>query len=235
MKNHTLKEIITTRFTLIVSLPENDARTALAVQKAGADAIKVHLNCHHRASGTHFGTWEQEKSKISELPGLLDIPVGIVPGAEEVASLGEMAELAALGFDFLDIFAHHIPCPFFGLGEFSKVVATDYTFPLDHIPSLEAAGTDIIEASVIHPEGYGKPLSGKDLALYGALVKKASRPVFIPTQRKISPQDIPYLHRAGAGGIAIGAVVTGKERERIAEVTAEFRTAIDRMLLRSNN
>jgi len=75
---------------LLVSLPENDPETAIAVQEAGADAIKVHLNCHHRASGTHFGPWQSERQRIGDIPSILQIPVGIVPGAETVASLAEM-------------------------------------------------------------------------------------------------------------------------------------------------
>lgn len=231
MKRYRLIDCIRKKMTLIVSIPENDRETAKAVQEAGADAIKVHLNCHHRASGTHFGSWNEEKAAIQDIPALLDIPVGIVPGAETVAASSEMKEIVDLGFDFLDIFAHHMPVQYLGIAELTKVVATDYRFPLEHVPELERLGVEIIESSIIEPEGYGQPLSLRDLVRYRTLVHNTCCPVFIPTQRKIDPSDIPYLHKLGAGGIAIGAVVTGKQRDEIAGVTRKFRTAIDALSL----
>lgn len=229
MKTYRLTEIIKTRMILIVSLPENDAETAMAVEEAGADAIKVHLNCKHRASGTTFGTWEEEKEKIQEIPYRLKIPVGIVPGAETVATMAEMEEISGLGFDFLDIFSHHMPCPYFDLEKLSKVIAIDYMTKTDLIPYLILNGLEVIEASIINPEGYGHPLTSRDLAAYNALISRVNRPVFIPTQRKITTEDVPYLHRIGANGIAIGAIVTGKTKEEIITATEEFKKAIDRI------
>lgn len=229
MKKYRLIEALKEKFTLIVSLPMNDPELALAVQKAGADAIKVHLNCHHRASGTLFGTWDEERKRIESIPSMLDIPVGIVPGAETVASMAEMESLKQLGFDFLDIFAHHIPPPFFSIEGMSKAIALDYTFPFELIPGLEALGMEIIESSVIHPDGYGKPLNGRDLANYQALITKARVPVFMPTQRKVTLPDVPFLSRVGFSGIAIGAVVTGKNFVEIAAVTGQFRHAMDQV------
>jgi hypothetical protein len=229
MKKHSLKEIMQRKMTLIVSLPENDRETAYAVQEAGADAIKVHLNCHHRASGTLFGTWEEERARISDLPSKLEIPVGIVPGAETVATRQEMEEIRQSGFDFLDIFAHHMPCSFFALPDLGKVIAIDYTFPFEMVMGLVKAGTEIIEASIINPQGYGERLTARDLAYYRSLVAQTPCPLFIPTQRKIEVHDLPYLYEIGARGIAIGAIVTGKKREEIAATTKKFRDTLDHL------
>jgi hypothetical protein len=219
--------------TLIVSLPRNDPGLAQEVQRAGADAIKVHLNCHHRASGTLFGTWAEERGRIEKIPQDLDIPVGIVPGADVAASMEEMDELTECGFDFLDIFAHHMPCPYFTVEKLTKVIAIDYTFPFEHIAFLEEAGMEVIEASIIEPQGYGKALSVRDLVKYRDLMTTAKRPVFIPTQRKITPEDIPFIHKIGARGIAIGAIVTGMENEGIIAATRRFRKAIDEVAKKS--
>ena len=43
-------------FTVVVSLPANDLDLARAALDAGAQAIKVHCNVWHRASGHTFGT-----------------------------------------------------------------------------------------------------------------------------------------------------------------------------------
>jgi len=120
-----------------------------------------------------------------------------------------------------------MPCPYFSVKGMNRVVAIDYTFPFDMVPGLVKSGVEILEASIINPQGYGERLTARDMVYYRSLVAHAPCPVFIPTQRKIAIHDIPYLHELGARGIAIGAVVTGMKREDITAVTRKFREALD--------
>ena len=87
----------------------------------------------------------------------------------------------------------------------------------------------MIEASIIPPEEYGQPLTVKDISFYQKLISSVSIPVFIPTQRKIQPNQVKYLRRVGASGIAIGAVVTSKNIDMILRTTEEFRKEIDKL------
>ena len=50
-----LLSLLRQRPALAVSLPLNDIALAKAAEEAGADALKIHINVHHDASGTHFG------------------------------------------------------------------------------------------------------------------------------------------------------------------------------------
>ena len=52
-------EALASKFVLLVSLTRNDPHLARIALENGADAIKVHLNCAHFASGTNFGSWEE--------------------------------------------------------------------------------------------------------------------------------------------------------------------------------
>jgi len=46
------KEVVNeNKFTLVVSLPENNLELARAALEGGAQAIKVHANVWHRSSG----------------------------------------------------------------------------------------------------------------------------------------------------------------------------------------
>ena len=45
---------------LIASLPRNDPELARAAFDAGVDVAKIHINVHHHASNTHFGTLDEE-------------------------------------------------------------------------------------------------------------------------------------------------------------------------------
>ena len=218
MKKYRFIDSLKEKMTLVVSLTENNLQWAKSIESAGAHSVKVHINVlSHRASKTHFKSWEEEKENIKEIPNELSIPVGIVPGAEVTASLEEMEEIKKCGFDYLDI------------NGMSKSVALDNHYPLDYAPIIEKLGADMIEASIIPPEEYGQPLTVKDISFYQKLISSVSIPVFIPTQRKIQPNQVKYLRRIGASGIAIGAVVTSKNIDTILRTTEEFRKEIDKL------
>jgi len=228
-------------FALLVSLPRNDPALAREAREAGADALKIHLNLHHRASGTTFGPWEKEREAFLEIVRGIDIPAGIVPGAEKMALPEEMAEMAQAGVDFWDLYLDHVPTwllPMGGISLRGSVVVTpwegmgrvgciDGTWRPEDLAALSGWGLQALECSPIPGEGYGRPLSLADLARYRRLIENVSMPVFISTQRKIEPAQLEHLVRAGARGIAIGAVVFGQDGRDLGRVTGEFRKAID--------
>lgn len=215
-------EKINKKFVLLVSLYENDPRLAAIAQKCGADAVKVHINVMHNASKTHFKSWSEEKNKIKEIVENAAIPVGLVPGAETVASYEEMLEAQGLGVDFWDIFAHHAPTYLFNLKSMSKMMAVNYQYDLEHLKDLEDLGIDMLETSIINPSEYGTVLSCADLSRYKYLIKKISIPAVIPTQRKITTEDLHFLMQIGASGTGIGAVVTGKDYNTYEKTVASF-------------
>lgn len=229
MKKYRLIDQLKKSMTLIVSLTENNPEWAKRIEAAGAHSIKVHLNVLHRASKTDFKSWAEEKGRIASIPSDLSIPVGIVPGAETTASDEDMAEIEAAGFDYLDIFAHHMPPAYMSSRVMTKSVAIDYRFPLERARILQDLGAEVIEASIVPPDEYRTPLTIRDIAFYKALIDSLGIPVFIPTQRKIRPCEVEWLRRAGASGIAIGAVVTEKTLDKVLRTTEEFRKAIDRI------
>ncbi|MCL5773761.1 MAG: hypothetical protein M1536_05210 [Firmicutes bacterium] len=218
---------ISENFILLVSIPRNSLDLAMAAEESGADAIKVHLNCVHRASGTKFGTWKEERKEIEKILSKLTIPVGIVPGAQVIASHKEMIELENMDFDFWDIFAHHLPAYFLELQKMGRMAAVDYTFDKAVLEELERMKIQIIEGSIIEPEGYGFRITARDIARYRTLVKSTKLPVIIPTQRKITAGDIPYIADAGVRGIAIGAIVTGHTVKELEAAALLFKKAID--------
>ena len=55
------------KFVLVVSLPSNNLELAKAALEGGADAVKVHCNVWHRASGHTFGTYEENKAFLKDL------------------------------------------------------------------------------------------------------------------------------------------------------------------------
>src|SRR3989304_4413597 len=83
------------------TLPRNDAALAKAAASAGADLLKVHLNVHHRASGTRFGSLEDEEDRLDAILKV-GVPTGLVPGEEIMVTREEIPRLRR--FAFLDAY-----------------------------------------------------------------------------------------------------------------------------------
>lgn len=213
---------------LIVSLPANDMKLAEAAWDNGADVVKVHMNVEHRASGTRFGSFDEEKTFFNKLIETKRGTVGIVAGGNIESVVRDYTKAVELGFDFISLYAHHMPARFLNDARIKHMLAADYTYSLDKIKFLAKTSADIFEMSVIEPEGYGKPLNADDISRYGLICNSICKPVVLPTQRNILPEEIGMLKETGISGIMIGAIVTGKDENSLAKSVLNFRNAIDR-------
>ncbi len=217
------------RFPLVMSLPRNDPALAEAAWKNGADVVKVHVNVKHHASQTLFGTFEEERSAIEAMLSHAKGPMGIVLGAEGAAAEQTLPLAVACGFDFLSLYGHHTAPRVLAADGISKMIAPDYTWADWEIEGLQAVGADILEASVMHPDSYGQPLSARELIRYQHLSRLSQLPIVVPTQRAIRPDEIASLRSCGVKSLMIGAVVTGKDAQSIGDAVAAFRRSIDEM------
>lgn len=225
------KMIEKNKFSLVVSLPSNDLELARAALAGGAQAIKVHCNVWHRASGHTFGTYAENKDFLKELITLCkDVPVGLVPGgAEAFVSEEERLELEEMGIRFFSSYVHHLPCHMMDSKALTKMVAIDHTYNQNTLDAVRRSSIDILECSVMPGDNYGTPLNYSDILLYSDIVDKSEKPCLIPTQRMIKPSEVHHLLDAGCKAIMIGAIVMGKEPEpaTVQRTTAAFREAID--------
>ena len=213
------------RPVLVVSLPRNEVQFAEAAQAGGADAVKVHINVHHHASGTVFGSLREEQEALEAIVQV-GLPVGIVPGADTaMASPDDMQKLDQMGIDFFDAYVHQMPAAMLQIEtQMSRMIALSHrqrraAFSLGPC----AAWCDLIEASIIEPDGYGQPLTVADLCDCAAICTAyPDIPVLVPTQRRIMPDELPILTNCGIRGIIIGAVVTGDEPATVEQTTRRF-------------
>ncbi len=219
------------KFSLVVSLPANNLELARAALAGGAQAVKVHCNVWHRASGHTFGTYAENKDFLKDLIALCkDVPVGLVPGgADAFVSEEERLELERMGISFFSSYAHHLPCHMMDSKVLTKMAAIDYTYNQNTLDAVRRSAIDILECSVQSGENYGTPLNYADLLLYSDIVDKSGKPCLIPTQRNIKPSEVHHLYDAGCKAIMIGAIVMGKEPgpAEVQAATAAFREAID--------
>jgi len=215
--------------TLIVSLPDNSADLARAAEAGGAHALKTHINVHHDASGTHFGTLEEERPRLEAVRDAVNLPLGIVPGVADPLRGDEIAALADMGFDFVDTFAHNFPSWLLDMERMTRVMAIDASYGVEAAAGLAGIGMEVLEAAVIPHAEYGRPLTAADLALYRRLAQAVPTPIILPSQRRLEPHDVGRIVGVGINGIMIGAIVTGTEPAPLEAATRGFRTAIDEL------
>ncbi len=211
---------------LLVSLPQNSADLARAAAEGGADALKVHINLEHDASGTRFGSLAEERGNLEQILAI-GLPTGIVPGvASSPPSREDMHELVRMGLDFFDLYAHDMPVWMTRYEGMTRTVALSDTTPLAAIGHLEALGFEMLEAAVVPHAGYGQPLSVADLMLYQQIRAATKLPIIVPSQRAIEPEEVPALVDIGINALMIGAIVTGRDPASLRASTQRFASAL---------
>lgn len=217
------------KMSIIVALPANSVDMAVAAEKNGADAIKTHIRMTHRASKVKFGTLEQERSALGEIIDAVNIPVGIVPGATLDVSPDDLQDIVDMGFDFYDMFTTFIRPQLFEVEGISVMGAVDSSFDLDTIGVLSKKPIQMMELAIIPSTGYGDLLSAVDLAKYRQAIARMGVPAVIPSQRSLTPADVPYIYDTGARALLIGVLSTGTDVDALASQTAAFREAVDKL------
>jgi len=200
----------------------------------GAQGLKVHVNVEHFASGTRFGSWNDEREaigRIVELAREQGASVGVVPGAisatdERFASEDEFARMAEVGIDYFDAYPADAPSWTLRQKHLDIMMAAYHGGDISEIQTLETLGMTLCEASIMPHQEYGQPLNARDLARLSTLSQAIDAPVIVPSQKKLTPHDIDALQHCGARGVLIGAVVTGREAASIEAATRAFAAAI---------
>ena len=216
--------------SLIISLPENRLAMARAAQEEGADALKVHYNVGHRASGNHFGSLAEYIEMFRTIRAEFGGPLGVVPsGSIEGTRREDVERLSGLGFDFYSIYAHHLTSFMLSDLGLESTFAINDTYDVSLVTAAAHFGFTALEASIVPGKEDGTPLSFADVLHYRRLVLQARVPVLVPSQRKLVPEDVPVLHHSGIKAIMLGAIVTGKTEDELRRAVSGFRNAMDRL------
>lgn len=194
-------------FPVIVSLARHDLDLAKAALDGGAFALKTHLNAYHRATGTTFGTFQQERPFFEEL-AKLGCPLLVMAGQETVPTAPEMDALADLGFEGFNVYIDHMQ-PHLLQSRLRPMPALSADSKPEDIQSIAALPGCIIEASIMPFERYRTEMTPADLDRYRAIAAVVDVPVIVPSQLSFTPDDLAELRQAGIGAPLLGAIVTG--------------------------
>jgi len=218
--------------TLCISLLQNDVNLARAVEDAGADAIKLHTNLVHAASGLTVGSLEREEAHLRAVIEAVSIPVGIVPRGRPGTSRSEVERLRDIGFDFVDLYGKHTSPAVLAVDGIDHWVAPTPDYTNDMLRVLaRRPDVDVVEVSHFPVDAYGSPLCVDDLVrleLGVEAIAPSGKPVVIPTDRKLEPHDVPALRDIGIRNFLVGYAVTGGDEASITKATRAFREALDK-------
>lgn len=217
------RAIVSSKFPVIVSLPRHDLALAQAALAAGAAAIKVHLNAHHRASGTTFGSFAQERPFLEEL-AKLKAPMLVMAGQETVPTRAEMDRLEELGFEGFNVYVDYLQPHLLesGLRPMPALSSSSSDADIDRLASIPGA---ILEASIMDFADYGTPLTSADLTRYAHIASRSGVPVIAPSQKKFTPADMPALRAAGIAAPLLGVIVIGSTPRSVHEAVAAIVSA----------
>ncbi len=212
------------RGLLIVSLPRNDAALARAAATSGADLLKVHVNVHHRASGTKFGSLDEEEANLDAILKV-GLPTGLVPGEEAMVTREEIPRLRK--FAFLDAYVTRLPLFLYDVGV-PVVPAIAHDYPPAALGAISALPGEWLEAALVPPQGYGAEPVADDLVALARLGTLTDRRLIVPSQRRLRPEDLKqYFAIPHVWAIMIGVIVTGRTARSLGRATEAFRRAMD--------
>ncbi len=215
------------KLNLVVSCPKNEYEFVEAAWLNGADAVKIHLNVHHHASGTDFKSMDEEREFVEKLLKNSPVPVGVVLGGSTEVVRKDFKNVLEEEFDFLSVYLHDAVSETLTQDKITRMYACNDTYDLNEIKEIEAIGAEILEVSIVAPDQYGTALNLRDLVHYSQINKAVKIPTLLPTQKKITVEDLPSLKKVGFNGIMIGAIVTSNELETFSNTVKTFREALD--------
>lgn len=226
-----LVQLLKRKTALIVSLPGNSLELFNAAVEGGADAIKIHFNTEHRASGIRFGPIAEYGELLPDMCRTFSGPIGAVAGDSiDKVTQEEMKRLTSAGVDFVSLYAHHAPGWLLGNNDpIGKMIAVNGDYGEGAVSAFRFLPIDMLEASIVPAGEYGSPLSVRDLLQYRLLAERSGKPVIVPSQRSIRVEELESLRTAGMNGIMIGAMVTGTDARSIYEATKTFRHGLDEL------
>lgn len=225
-----ITDILKSRFAIISNLYTNSAQLALASEEGGADAIELNLNLEESGTGVRYGTIDLEEHAISEVIGSVKVPVGIRIGDTPMIRREEWEKIVSTGIDYVKMMAHHMPSYVYNDERICKIISVGSGYVLEQVEILAHDGRiGAIEAAIISPQVFRLPLTLLDITTYALITRRASKPVIVPTQKYIEPNDLRILKKIGIEGLVINYTITGTEPLNYTEILHEYKKVAEEL------
>lgn len=211
------------RFLIFGDLHLNSKELAIACEEAGVDAVVFHLN-QDLGGGVRFAGLEIEEDSIRDSLSTLKVPAGIAIGDTRVLHTEDWEAIAGMGFSFVNMFAHQLPILVWEDPRIAKVVSIGPGYILEQVKALsELESVSAIVAALTPNQGTGQPFTMLDGTTLKLITTLSCKPVFVPTQRFISPRDLNSIRKMGCKGLLITTTVYGDTPQSCKESISNYR------------
>lgn len=225
-----IADILKRKFTIISNLYTNSLQLASASEEGGADAIEVNLNLEEGGTGVRYGTIDLEEHAITEIVGSVKVPVGVRIGDTPMIGREEWEKIVSTGVDYVKMMAHHMPSFIYNDERVCKIVSVGSGYVLEQVEILAHDGrVSAIEAAIISPQVFRLPLTLLDITTYALITRRSSKPVVVPSQKYIEPQDLRVLKKVGVEGLVVNYTITGTQPLSYSEILQEYRKVADEL------
>jgi hypothetical protein len=225
-----IADILKRKFTIISNLYTNSLQLASASEEGGADAIELNLNFEETGTGVRYGTIDLEEHAISEIIGSVKVPVGVRIGDAPMIRREEWEKIVSTGIDYVKMMAHHMPSFIYNDERVCKIISVGSGYVLEQVEILAHDGrVSGIEAAIISPQVFRLPLTLLDITTYALITRRASKPVIVPSQKYIEPNDLRILKKIGVEGLVINYTIIGTNPLGYAEILQEYKRVADEL------
>ena len=161
---------------------------------------------------------------------MLKIPTGIAIGDTRVLRGDDWEAIARMGFSYVNMYAHQLPMFVWDDPRITKMVSIGPGYILEQVKALsELDSVAAVVAALTPHQGVGQPFTMLDGTTLKLITNLSSKPVFVPTQRTIRPQDLHSMRKLGCRGLLLTTTVYGETpqscRDKISSYRAESVTS----------
>ncbi len=190
--------------TLIATLPHNSMEYAVAAQEAGVAALVVGIEKTELAFPGLFAGFDTQERTIQEILSTVSTPVGISIGEARPLVRETWERIVEKSFSFVNMYAHQMPLFVLNDNRIKKFVSIGPGYMLEQVRVIsEMEQVVAVEAAIVSSQAKLYPFGLLDLSTLSLISKLTTKPVFLRTQKKVVPGDIPLILKTGVRGLTL--------------------------------
>jgi len=214
---------------LVAVLPQNTVEFSYAASLAGADAVVVGIDKTETSLPGLFGSFDLMEDSINSILSTSSTSVGISIGDSRPLTREEWERIVAKPFGFVNMYAHHMPPFVLHDPRIEKLVSIGPGYMLEQVRSIsEIAEVTALEAAIVPPQGRSHVFNALDLATLSVLAGMSAKPVYVRTQKKMTPDDVASAFAAGLRGMCFDPAAYDYGIEAYRDAISTFSASVTR-------
>ena len=191
-------------YTFIASLPKNSTSLAVQAEEAGADAIMLNIDGDEGSRSANYGSYDLHDVYINDVISTVTVPCGIFIGGGRVLTQEYWERIMSSQFSFVEMYAHQMPLFVLSDHRVKKLVAIATGYILEQVRQLsQMEGVEAIDVATVPQGSRGTPFTVLDYATAGVICGLSAKPVFLRTQKRLTPSDISSVTVQGVKGLIV--------------------------------